>query len=184
MEKTKLTAKQYSMVALGLFLLAFVAAVFYVKPSWDELQSLKAGRDEYSQQKDQLNTRLTSLQQIANQLQSSSEIAKETTLSQIPENFDQDKLILDLNNVAKSNDVVLNNVSFSVPTSAKKGEVNKVGISASLTGSESELISFLKAVEGNTRKITVKSIAVQIGKSQDISMVNFNLSMETYFQGK
>ena len=184
MEKSKLTSKQYSMIALGLFLLSFVGAVFYVKPNWDDLQSLKAGRDEYNQQKADLNTRLASLQQIAADLQNASEVTKETTLSQIPENFDQDKLILDLNNIAKTNDVVLNNVSFSIPTTAKKGEVNKVGISASLAGSQSELISFLKSVEGNTRKITVKSIAVQVGKSQDINVVNFNLSMETYFQGK
>lgn len=172
------------MVALVLFLVTLVAAVFWLRPSWDEVNSLSLGRDDLLNQKQQLNQKLTDLQHLQESLNAGSEVSKQTTLTAIPEKFEQDQLILDLNKIAKDNDIILNGVNFSIPSVLVPGQVSKATITSNLTGNQSQLISFLRSVENNTRKMLVKSITVQVGKTADgIGRVNFNVNIEVYFQG-
>lgn len=175
---------RYPLVALLFFLITLLAAIFYVKPLWDEVSSLSLGRDDKLNQKQTLSDQLTNLQQLQQNLTGSSEITKETTLASIPEKLEQDKLIVDLTDIALKNDIILNGVNFSISTTEIPGQVSKVGVNANLSGSESSLVSFLRGVEANRRKIIVKSITVQSGeRATGVARVNFNLSMEAYYQG-
>jgi len=57
-------------------------------------------------------------------------------------------------------------------------------ISLNLTGTQGALMGFLKGIEANPRKIVVKSITVQKATAvSGVQLTNFNLSMETYYQG-
>jgi Tfp pilus assembly protein PilO len=183
-QMTHQSTNKYSLVALILFLIALAGAIFFVKPLWDDISSLSLGRDDLFSQRSDLYTKVSDLQKIQQTLSTGSEVARETTLASIPEKLEQDKLILDLQRIASENDVILNGVSFSVPTTAVKAQISKVSINANMTANESSLIDFLRAVESNTRKILVKTITVQIGKTEEgIKRINFNVSMEAYFQG-
>ncbi len=187
MDTTALTSSpksRYSLIALLLFLLTFVGAVFYVRPLWDEVTSLSLGRNDKVSQKQNLEQQLSTLQELQQSLNVSSEVNKQTTLASIPEKLEQDKLIVDLTNIALKNDVVLNGVNFSISPSEIPGQVTRVAVNASLVGSESALVNFLRGVEANTRKLLVKSITVQLGDGNSaLSRANFSVNMEAYYQG-
>lgn len=172
------------MVALVLILAALAGGIFYVKPTWDSVTQLSLAREEKIVTRNELNTKLVDLQQLQQELQMTSEVTRETTLSAVPEKLDQDQLILDLSRIAKDNDMLMTGINFGIPTSSFSGEVARVTISTNITGNQSSLISYLRDVEGNTRKLTVKNISVQIGETDTgISRVNFSINMEAYFQG-
>ncbi len=178
------TSRKYSVIALLLFVCALAGFIFYLKPTWDETDSLAKGRDDKLAQKQELQTKLTDLQLIQQQLNEASEVSRQTSLSAIPEKYEEDNLILDITGIARKNDIVLNSISFSAPTNSQEGDLAKVSINASLTGTEGDLIKFLKGVETNSRKLLVKTISVQLAsKEAGINLASFNVSMEAYFQG-
>ncbi len=178
---------KYSLIALLLFLLTLLGAVFYLKPAWDEVNSLALGRDEKMGQKQVLQQQLTDLQTVQQALNASSEVNRETSLAAIPAKLEEDKLILDLADISRKNDVVLNGVNFSIPTGAPEGQITKVTVNANLTGTESSLMGFLRSVEANSRKLIIKSITVQLAKTETTAvgsaLANFNVNMEAYYQG-
>jgi Tfp pilus assembly protein PilO len=176
---------KFSIMAIFLFILALAALVFYIKPSWDEVTNLSLARDEKVQQKQTLQQNLTDLQKIQEQLNATSEVNRETSLAAIPEKLEEDNLILDFANITRKNDIVLNSISFGIPVGAAEGEIQRATVNATLVGTEGDLIKFLRAVEANGRKILVKSITVQLASTETgVKLANFNISMETYFQGK
>ncbi len=171
-------------VALLLFLAAFAGGMFYVKPTWDQVSNMQAAGEEKVTERNELNSQLVELQTLQQELQGASEVTRQTTLTSIPERLEQDKLIDDLSRIASENDMLMNGINFGIPTTAFAGEVSRVSINTNVTGNQSSLLSYLKAVEGNTRKLVVKSITVQVGETDiGISRVNFNVNMEAYFQG-
>ncbi|HLG25920.1 MAG TPA: hypothetical protein VI588_04015 [Candidatus Gracilibacteria bacterium] len=175
---------KFSLVTLALFALAFVGGLFYTKPLWDEVGSLQKGRDDKVVQRRELNDQLVELQKVQQELNLSSEVSKETTLAAIPEKLDQDEIIRELAAISAQNDVILNGVNFAVPQAPVEGQITSSTVNGNFTGNESQLVSFLKDIEGGSRKMVVKSIAVQFGTTDlGIPRVNFNLTMETYFQG-
>ena len=178
------STSKYSVIAIILLICALAGLIFYVKPSWDAVDSLSKGRDDKTAQKTQLQAQLTDLQKIQQQLNLTSEVNKQTTLDAIPEKLEEDKLILDLTGIAKNNNIIMNSVSFGIPTASPSGEIAKATVTANLVGTESDLIKYLKGIESNPRKILVKSITVQLAsQTAGIRLANFNVSMETYFQG-
>lgn len=173
-----------TLLALLLFVVALLGAVLYVKPLWDDATSLGIGRDEKAQQKQQVQQQLTDLQKVQQQLNQGSEVSKETSLSAIPEKLEEDKLITNLADISRKNDITLNGVNFGIPVNAGPGKVAKVSVNANLTGTESALIGFLRGVEASSRKLVVRSITVQLGTSDTGTVLaSFNVTMETYYQG-
>lgn len=174
----------FPLIALLLFLIAFAGAFFYVRPTWDEVTALENLRGEKTDDRNALNQQLVELQTLQQELQQVSEVTRETTLSAIPEKLEQDNLIKDLSRIASENDMLLNSVNFGIPTSSIGGEVATVTINANITGNQSSLISFLRDIEANSRKIIVNTVTVQIGETDvGVSRVNFSLNMEAYYQG-
>lgn len=175
---------RFSLLALIFFIIAFAGAWFYVKPLWDEVSSMNKGKIEKQEQKKELNDQLTELQLLQQDLNLTSEVTQETTLAAIPENLEQEQLINDLSDIAQKNDMVLNGINFGITSGGVAGEITKVSINANLNGNESSLVNFLKGVENNSRKLIVNNITVQIGETDlGLSRVNFNVSMESYYQG-
>ena len=167
--------------ALIIFIVVLIGAVFFVKPLWGEVNDLSTGRDEKLQQKDQLTGQLQNLQEIQKAMTEGSEVAQQTTLNSVPQRFEQDKLISDLTTIAKAKNIVLNSVNFSV-NAASTDRVKKATVNANLTGDLGGLLDFLKGVEANARKLSVKTVSVQSGTTDTgIPRVNFNVNMETYY---
>jgi Tfp pilus assembly protein PilO len=170
-----------ALLALLIFIVVLLGAVFYVKPLWDDVNSLSLGRDDKIQQQQQLAAQLQSLQSIQQSMAQSSEVSQQTTLDSIPQRLEQDKLITDVTAIAKANDITLNSVTFSVSPSSSD-RVKTAGVNANLTGDFSGLLGFLKGAETNTRKLTVKNVSVQTGTTDTgIPQVNFNVNMSAYY---
>ena len=166
---------------LMIFILILLGAVFFVKPLWAEVSDLSLGRDEKLAQKDTLTTQLQNLQNIQQQVNQGSEVSFQNTLNAVPQRFEQDKLIADITAIAKSKDILLNSVNFSINASNSE-RVKRATVNANLTGNLSGLLDFLKGIEANPRKFSVKTVSVQTGSTDaGIPRVNFNVNMETYY---
>ena len=175
------SSSRKSFVSLLIFIVVLLAAVFYVKPLWDDVSSLSLGRDDKMQQKDTLSTQLQNLQAIQQSMNQASEVSQQTTLNAIPQRLEQDKLMTDLTAIAKTNDIVMNSVNFSM-NAASSDRVKKATVNANLTGDLGGLLGFLKGLEANPRKMSVKTVSIQTGATETgIPRVNFNVSMETYY---
>lgn len=172
-----------SMISLLFLVLILVVGLVFLKPTWDEFTQLNLGLQEKEAQKASLETKLQNLHNLQANFDASTEVAKTKTLSAIPERLEQDKLITQLTDIAKKNDVVLKSVSFSIPVLSQE-KIKKAIVSANLAGGYGDLISFLKGIEGNDRKLVVKSITVQFGQTEGIARANFNVSMEAYYQNR
>lgn len=170
-----------SLPALIIFIIVLVGAIFFVKPLWDDVNSLSLGRDDKMHQKDLLTTQLQELQNIQKTMAEGSEVAQQTTLNSVPQRFEQDKLLTDLTKIAKTNDILLNSVNFSI-NAASVDRIKRATVNANLTGNLGSLLNFLKGVEANPRKLSVKTVSVQTGATDTgIPRVNFNINMETYY---
>lgn len=172
-----------SLVSLLLLLVLIVIGVFWFKPNFDQVGTLNTEKATKEEQKKALDAQLATLTQASATLDQTGEISKEAVLAAIPEHYEQDKLITTINDMARKNSINIGSISFSVPSGGNSdGGIQKSTISVSLTGSEQNLINFLKAVEMNPRKMVVKNITVQLGQADGQASTNFSLSMETYFQ--
>jgi Tfp pilus assembly protein PilO len=184
MDNQGISSRKSSIIALALLIVGLLIAVLYVRPLYISIGELTTERDEMIELKADLDQKLSDLKELQAELESSSEISKEKSLIAIPEKLEQETLITDLAKIAEKNDMVLGGLNFSIPLGSEPGEISKVGINTNITGNEKNLVSFLKALEGISRKIVVKSISVQTGETESgIPRVNFNLNMEAYFQG-
>lgn len=176
------STKHFSLFTLLLLAIAFFAAVFYVKPLWDEVSTLSQARDQKASERDQLGNQVQQLQQIQQESGNVSEVTQISSLNAIPERFEQDLLVSALSSMAQGNDLVLNNVNFGVtPNSAEK--IKKASLNINVTSTFDGLISFLRALEASQRKMIVRSVTVQAGQTDSgIDQVNFNVNVETYYQ--
>lgn len=175
------SSSKSSFLTLVIFIIVLLAAIFYVKPLWDDVSSLSLGRDDKMQQKEQLTAELQNLQSIQQSMSESSEVSQQTTLNAIPERLEQDKLITDLTGIAKTNDILLNSVNFSI-NSSTTDRIKRATVNANLTGDLGGLLNFLKGIEANPRKLTVKTVSIQTGSTDTgLPRVNFNVNMEAYY---
>lgn len=144
---------------------------------------MQIGSEELREERRTTSMKLTELQTLQHELNLGSEVSKETTLLAIPEKLDQDELIRELTALALKNDMILNSMNFSIPVSGSVTEITRAQVNLNVTGSQSNLISFLRSLESTSRKLLVKNITVQLGEQALGSRVNFNLSTEVYYQG-
>jgi Tfp pilus assembly protein PilO len=181
---TQNSPRKFYLVSFLLFLVTLLGVIFYVKPLWDDVNSLAMGRDDKLTQKTDLQEVLADLQQVQESLNTGTEIGRETSLAAIPERLEEDKLITEIVKIVRENNVFMGGISFSIPGSSPAGEIAKAGININLTGTESSLINFLRGIEASSRKIVVNSVSVQMASNESgVQLANFNVSMETYFQG-
>lgn len=184
MDNQGISSRKSPVIALVLLIAGLLIAALYVRPLYVEIGDLTQMRDDMVELKADLDQQLSDLKELQAELESSTEISQEKSLIAIPEKLEQEKLITDLADIAEKNDMLLGGLNFGIPLTSEPGEIAKVGINTSVTGNEKTLVSFLKALEGISRKIVVKSISVQTGETEfGIPRVSFNLNMEAYFQG-
>jgi len=176
------TNNKSSVISLLLLLLLVVVGVFWLKPNWDEVSALNTTLEARQNEKATLDSDLQNLQAAQQTLNQGTEVSQQMVLDAIPEKFQQDQLIIQITDIAKKYSINMSSISFSIPLNSTD-PIKKATINVSMTGSEGDLLLFLKGLENNLRKLVVKNITVQFGSSGDPNQVNFNISMETYFQG-
>ncbi len=173
--------KKSPLISLLLVLAVLAVGVFWLKPNWDAESALKVTEQARQDEKSGIETTLKTLSDARAKLSGASEITQQTVLASIPEKLEQNVLIDQISAIAKDNDVNLSSISFSIPVNSQEA-IKKATINLSMTGGEEELMRLLKGLENNPRKLVVKSVTVQFGQTEGVSRVNFNISMDTYYQ--
>lgn len=109
-----------------------------------------------------------------------SEVEKKELDKTIPETLQQDTIISDLNNIAKTADVAFNALTFNLD---KKGELPTINISASFQGSAGNIIRFVKMLEVNPRKLLVKDAGITRSESAGgLELMNLNITMQAFYR--
>ena len=171
-----------TIISLVLVMAILMGGFFWLKPNWDEASALDITLKSRQTDKQTVEAELQKLKDAQTTLDQGSEINRETVLAAIPDKFSQDQLINQITDLTKKYDIAMSSISFSVPVNSNE-VIKKASLNVSMTSSEGDFLSFLSALENNARKLVVKNITVQFGSSGDLKRVNFNVSMETYFQG-
>ena len=173
-----------SFLSLIFILIAFFGVIFYVKPVYGEVSDLSAKVDKNVSLKEELQNKVNELKKLKDDLSLASDVSQNTVLSAIPIHFDEEGLLNLFSDLAIKNGMVLNGITFGISDSnVKEGVVTKSSVNVNLVGDKSELVSFLKGIEGSPRKIVIKSITVQNGEGEMSSQVSFSLNMEVFYQG-
>lgn len=108
-----------------------------------------------------------------------SEVEQKDLAQAIPQHLEQETIIADLNRMAKTANVSFNALSFNL----QKTELPTVVISASFQGTPNDIIRFLKLVEVNPRKLTVKDAGVMRSQSVGgLDLVNLNLTLQAFYR--
>ncbi len=168
---------------INLVLTVILLAVLFgwTMPVQGEISSEREDLNARIAEKTDLQERLNELKGAEGDLSGATEIQRSRVLDTIPLRMEQDELIKQLYEIADDHQVTINSVSFGIPINSQDG-IKTSTVNLSLSAEKQDLLTFLADIETNTRKLVVNSITVQYGEVEGIERINFNLSMETYFQ--
>lgn len=166
--------------AVGLF-------VLYTDPAYQAAQALNA---QVSQYNDAL-TKSQELQSVRNQL-----LAKRATFSNddvaklqevLPDNVDNIRLIIDINNIAAHHNLALQNVQLDSSNAAAQSalssgsvsnSVGSVTVGFSVTTDYNTMLAFLQDLEHSLRLIDVQTLSFASGGSDHDS---YTFRIQTYW---
>lgn len=156
-------------VSVVLFLAVIAGLVVYVLPLNAEYQKISADNQLKAVDLQQKQAELKELAVISKNLgpEAGSEEGVKRLLAEIPAQIDQEKLIDDFNRIAEAHRIVYSSFGFGLREGVAEG-VNAMTINASFEGDYADLQRFLKALEANPRKLTVKNIGVQMGSKVEV----------------
>ncbi|HEV3244874.1 MAG TPA: type 4a pilus biogenesis protein PilO [Candidatus Paceibacterota bacterium] len=166
---------------------------FYTSPSYDGLQALSAQNAQYNAALD----KATQLQQLKQTLLSRYSSFDPNALSRLstmlPDQVDNIRLILDLDNLAGRYGMALQNVDISSPDTQSGSVVNSIETAAtpydSLTiqfsthGTYSQFTQFLSALESSLRLVDVVSITVAPSGTGGAggAIYTYSMTVQTYW---
>ncbi len=164
------------LISVVLLLVMGVVGMVFVIPTREKVATLRLERDGVAADLQQLQADVEHLETLSTKLSESESLRKELAEA-VPVGYDQDQLILDLQEIAKSTGFLLSGMSFSPSVDKDFGTV--IRVSANLTGNYDKLTSFLQAVENADRLMQVTSLNVQLTNATELV---FNLTLEAYYQ--
>lgn len=179
------SSNKTSLIGVLLIVLSIAGFTFVIRPVSDGLGVAQTNVTAKSTTLDGLKTQLDGLNKSEQELQLTSEVQRQESIKAVPVGMNEDKVIEDVIQIAKQNNVTLNSISFAQGSGAKEG-IGSLRISSTFEGNYQDLTNFLQGLEQNGRIFRVDSINVQVNKLEisDIERASFSLSIDTYFQQK
>jgi len=182
----------FAIIAL---LIAGAAFFFYTKPSYDALQALSAQNAQY----DAALSKAAQLQSIKQSLLSRYNSFDPTEISRLqtmlPDQVDNIRLILDLDNIASRYGMALQNVDISTPDTSNSTVVGAISEASqqydSLTlqftthGTYAQFKEFLTDLESSLRIVDVVELAIapaqgSAGQAGD-PVYTYTMTVQTYW---
>ncbi len=109
-----------------------------------------------------------------------SEVEQKDLNQAIPGKLEQDVIIANINTMAKTADVNLNGLQFSLQ---KSGNIPAIAISGSFQGAAANINRFLKLVEGNPRKLVIKDASVALSESVGgLELINLTVTLQAFYR--
>jgi Tfp pilus assembly protein PilO len=166
---------------VAVILIGAAIAIFFtlIKPLYADLNVLRG-------QKDSLNEALSNSREIQSKrdqfLSDYSSIPQENIQKlemAIPSRPDSLKFILEIENVAKRNNVILKNVDAREEASKEQIDLETVSLSIKVSGSYMAFYSFLKDIESSLRLVDIKSINFT---AEGADFYEFNIDASIYWK--
>jgi Tfp pilus assembly protein PilO len=183
-------------VALVLIVAAGAVFFLYTQPTFDGLQAARAQSDEY----DQALQKAAELDQLKQQLLARYNAFNPADLSRLqtmlPDSVDNIRLILDLDNMAETHGMALQNVVVNTPQSTPVGAIGAVSSGGSKYGSltlqftthgtYTQFKQFLSDLEKSLRVVDLVSLGIQPSAPTDATKgsepaYGYDMSIRTYW---
>lgn len=170
-------------IGILLILISIAGYTFFTRGLAVEVSELKADISSATEDIEEFKGKISEFEQASEELGLATEVQRRESLKSVPSEMDQDEVIRDIINIAETNEIDLNSISFGEGGTDQEN-VSSLRINASFEGDYNDLINFLKGLEQNARLFKVGSISVQVSKVEvlDVLRANFSLSMEAFFQ--
>ncbi len=176
---------------LPLILIASAVFVFFTFTDkiWEEIRGLKTQKVELEMGINQANELLRRQQELLKIYNAIADDQKERLDKLLPDNIDNVRLIIDMNNIAKFHGMSLRGVSVSggdvgtrQSADAQSGEsllsADSVVVSFSVTASYEAFKEFLFDLSTSLRLLDVASLSISTGEK---NLYTFNLGLKTYW---
>lgn len=160
-----------------LFLVALVVLfLFHTRPTQRNLRDLGIKTSQFSEEVKKLGGAKTARGRDG----ALSEVEQRELVAAIPQTLEQDMIIRGLTNAAKTADVNINAVTFTLQ---KNTDIPTVTISAGFQGTPQNIVRFLKLIEVNPRKFMVQDAAVsRVETAGGLELLNLNLTIQAFYR--
>jgi len=169
--------------AIGLFAL-------YTNPAYQQIKGLQAQASAFNEALDNAQLLKASRDQLLSKRNTFSTDNVQKLERILPDNVDNIRFVIDINNIAARRNLTLTNVSLGTVSdaSAERGAlsvgasgdpVGSAQISFGLSASYDDFLAFLQDLEHSLRIVDVESISFTTGGSA--SIYDFSLSIRTYW---
>jgi Tfp pilus assembly protein PilO len=170
---------------------AAVLFMFYTNPTYQTIKDLSLQQDSYNSALDKAQELHTLRDQLLAKRNSFSNDSLDKLHHVLPDNVDNIRLIIDINNIASRHNLALNNVDLGTLSGATQsasaqsaiegnasavGSVD-VGFSVS-TGNYDDFLAFLQDLEHSLRIVDVQKITFQTGSN---NITNYIMTVRTYW---
>ena len=170
-----------TIVGVFLFFLAFAIYNIFVSALGDGIKTASAEIKINEEKLATISETIASYDLARAEVDAAGLVELNDSLTKIPERMYQDRVILNMLKLAKSNDLEMNSLTFG---KGSFGTIGTLRINSSFSGKYSDLKDFLDSVEKNERLLKIDSVTVQFGRDSilDAQKVNFSVSMEAFYQ--
>ncbi len=164
--------------------------VMYTKPAFDRSNELKADLVQFEETRRQAEDLKVKWQEVLDNYTLLSEDDIGRLVKMVPDNIDNIKLILEINELTSLFGVKLKNIDVEDPEIEKKnGPVNplyaSVGIKFSISGNYQNFIAFMGRIERSLRIIDIKQFSFKSSKEEkNPENYDFELIISTYWLRK
>lgn len=179
----KSPSKSGTLIGVFLILVSIAGYTFFTSGLSEEVSAARLDFDTKSDQVVKLEVEINELETAKDELDLTSGVKIFEVTKSIPPNIDQDEVIRDILEIADTNKVTMNSLSFGKGGTDKEA-IGSLRINSSFEGNYNDLVNFLKSIEQNGRLFVVNSISVQLNNVgiTGIQRANFSLSMEAFYQ--
>lgn len=177
-------------LAFPIILILLSAGLFFgfIDPTYNDIQKILQEEAKFDQALDKSKE----LQEVRDRLLSRYNTFSTNDLSRLtkllPDNVDNVRLVLDIDNIASVYGIRVKNVAISKALDSQAGVIgpkkkpyDSVILSFSITSSYENLIQFIKDIERSLRIVDVTEISLIPSKTGEENLYEYNIGIKTYW---
>jgi len=178
----------------NLFSLLFIGAsigivMLFARPTWNEISVLQQEANKYNDALSRVSALSIALEN-QRAIVSSIPVADLERLEKLlPDNVDNVKLIIDINNIAASQGIFIRDIGIAAPKessssrtttlqSGARAGYDSIDLSFTVATSYSNFLSFITALEQSLRLVDITSVSFVPGEANNY---NFSVTVRTYW---
>lgn len=177
-------------LTLPILFLLLAAGIFfgYIDSTYDDIQNLLVEEEKFDQALDKSKE----LQEIRDSLLSKYNTFSASDINRlmklVPDNVDNVRLVLDIDNIASAYGMRIKNVTVNKAQDSQAGVIGpdeklyeSVILSFSIASSYENLISFLEDLEASLRIVDITELSLAQSKTKEANLYEYNIGVRTYW---